>query len=206
MRRAALVIALTLAAGCGGGGEDERPRVEEPPLPPRGGTFVLVGDSLARPLAPLLGEVLPGWDTSAHARDGRPLAEGMDVLDDVVPPPDPADGRIVLALSLFSNNRPGEVDALEAAVRRTVRLARERDGCAVWATIAHPPFDGVPYGPVNERLRALERELAPRLILVPWQRAVTERPALLKGDGVHATTEGYRVRAELYADAARTCD
>jgi hypothetical protein len=48
-------------------------------------------------------------------------------------------------------------------------------------------------------------ELAGRLLLVPWADAVAARPAWIAGDGVHGTPEGYRGRAQMYADAARSC-
>jgi hypothetical protein len=161
---------------------------------PSGPTVVLVGDSLAKPLEPLL----PArWNLVANTQNGRTLEDGMALLDGEIPP----EGRVVLAISLFTNNDPGAVTALEAAVRRTVDVA----DCAVWATIVAPPNrQGVTYDAANDRLRALDRELE-RLVVVPWDRTIARRPELLRPDGVHGTDEGYRVRAALYADAVRRC-
>jgi hypothetical protein len=126
----------------------------------------------------------------------------MALLDGEVP----EEGRVVLAMSLFTNDNPAAVPALEGAVRRTVEIAAARNGCAVWATIVAPPNrEGVTYDAANRRLRVLERELRPDLLLVPWDRTIQRRPELLRPDGVHGTDEGYRVRASLYADAVRGC-
>jgi lysophospholipase L1-like esterase len=45
----------------------------------------------------------------------------------------------------------------------------------------------------------------PRLRIVPWAEQVSAQPSLLGGDGVHPTPAGYRVRAQLYASAAKSC-
>jgi hypothetical protein len=191
----------------------ERPPAEsEAPLPeaepaatpagPAPRALVMVGDSLAQGTEPFLPGLLDGWTVVQDARRGRPLAEGMRVLTGVPIP----DGPVVLAFSLFSNDDPGAVEALEQAVRRSVALAGE-DGCAIWATIFRPPLNGVSYRAANARLEALtfDPELAGRLLLVPWADAVAARPAWIAGDGVHGTPEGYRGRAQMYADAARSC-
>jgi hypothetical protein len=110
----------------------------------------------------------------------------------------------VLAFSLFTNDGPGNLGALEAAVRRSV--ARQgRTGCAVWATIVRPPLNGVSYAGANRLLASLAREHPGRLILADWARAVASHPEWLAGDGVHATPAGYAGRARLFADAARAC-
>ena len=114
--------------------------------------------------------------------------------------------RAVLAFSLFTNDPPQNLDALDAAVRTSVaRLGRR--GCAVWATIARPRVDGPGYRGVNARLRALARDpaLVGRLLVVPWAGAVRRHPEWLGRDRVHPTAEGSLARARMYADAARSC-
>lgn len=174
---AALAVVAALAA-CGGGDE-------------RRGSLVVVGDSLAVGTRELLPAELDGWDVRTDALEGRPLAAGMDVLSRTDVP-----SGAVLAFSLFTNDTPDRLPALETAVRRSAEL-----GCSVWATITHPVHD---HRAVNARLVALDRELD-RVVVVRWAEAVAGRLALLRDDGVHGTAEGYRVRARLYADAARSC-
>jgi hypothetical protein len=166
-----------------------------------GGTLVLVGDSLAVGVRSLLPAALPTWKMEVLARVGRPLAEGMSVLSglDLSHPGQPT----VLAISLFTNDDPSHVSALEAAVRRTIALVGSR-GCAIWATIARPPVNGVSYRAANALLARLATD-NPRLRLVPWAERVAATPQLLAGDGVHASPAGYQLRAQLYAQAAQAC-
>jgi hypothetical protein len=130
----------------------------------------------------------------------------MQVLAGLTLPPATNAGGVVLAFSLFTNDAPQNVDALEAAVRASIARAGPR-GCAVWATIARPPLGGVTYDGVNERLHALagDARLAQHLVLVPWAEAYAAHPEWQAGDGVHATGAGYAARATLYADAVRSC-
>jgi lysophospholipase L1-like esterase len=110
----------------------------------------------------------------------------------------------VLLVSLFTNDGPTATDQLAAAVRQTLADVGE-DGCAVWATIVRPPYNGVSYANANKTLHLLEAQYAPKLILVPWAETVAQEPGLIAGDGVHGTTEGYQVRAQLYAQAVQQC-
>lgn len=172
------------------------------PAPATGGpgSLIMIGDSLAQGTEPLLGGMLDGWQVTTNARRGRPLAEGMQILDATRIP----SGKVVLAFSLFTNDAPGNVGALESAVRKSVAKAGS-NGCAVWATIVRPPLGGVSYDAANARLAALGRQLDGRLAIVPWAAAVARNRSLVGPDGVHGTSTGYRTRAQLYANAAQSC-
>jgi len=163
-----------------------------------GGPVVMIGDSLAQGTEPLLGPLM-GTSVTTDARRGRPLAEGMGVLNRMSLPGGPK----ILAFSLFTNDSPSNVAALEAAVRTSVQRAG-KGGCAIWATIARPPVRGVSYAAANARLNQLGRELG-GLRVVPWAETVAGSPGLLGSDRVHGTAAGYRTRAELYAQAAGSC-
>ena len=184
----------------------ELPEVPPAPLPiPAGptnggvaGPVVMIGDSLAEGTEPLLGPLL-GTNVTTDARRGRPLAEGMAVLNRLSLP----DGPKTLAFSLFTNDSPSNVAALESAVRTSVARTG-KGGCAIWATIARPAVRGVSYAAANARLNALGAELG-RLRVVPWAETVAADPGLLGRDRVHGTATGYRKRAELYAQAAASC-
>jgi hypothetical protein len=162
------------------------------------GTLILIGDSLAVGIENLLPGLLPGWRVTSDALTSRPLDAGMAILARTSVP----DGA-VLAISLFTNDDPSRTGALEAAVRTTVRRAGA-GGCAVWATIARPPLNGRSYGAANALLHRLDAQYGRRLAVVPWAE-LASRSGWLAGDGVHATPEGYRQRARLYAEAARSC-
>lgn len=186
--------------GCGGDGrerEDARAATIAAP-PERGGEreVLVVGDSLAEGMASFVPGTLPGWRVRIDAEWGRPLGEGMRILAAEPAPP------AILAISLFTNNDPRDVAALEAAVRATAGRA---GGCAVWATIVAPPYEGVGHGAANELLRRLARDDALALELVDWARAVQRDPSLMSDDEVHASPAGYRARARMYARAIRAC-
>jgi hypothetical protein len=162
------------------------------------GTLILVGDSLAVGIEGLLPGLLRGWRVASDALKSRPLAAGMGILARTEVP-----RGAVIAISLFTNDDPTRLGALEAAVRASVRRAAPGGGCAVWATIARPPFNGRSYAAANALLHRLDAELG-RLVVVPWAERA-ERSGWLASDGVHATPAGYRARAGMYAEAAQSC-
>jgi hypothetical protein len=173
--------------------------------PPSAGPrrLVLVGDSLAVGVRALLPAALPGWKVEVLGRVGRPLAEGMSVLEGLGLAAEGQSARPVVAVSLFTNDDPTHTAALQAAVRTSLELAGAR-GCAIWATIAAPPVNGVSYRAANTALERLA-DADPRLVLVPWAEQTASDPSLLGSDGVHPTPAGYRLRARLYAEAAQAC-
>lgn len=160
--------------------------------------LLLVCDSLALGTKELLPTVLPGWSVTTNARIGRPLAEGMAILAAADVP-----RGAVLAISLFTNDEPTRTSSLAAAAAETLRRVGT-GGCAVWATIARPPLDGVSYAVANELLTRADDRYS-RLQVIPWADAVRAQPSLLEPDGVHPTAAGYRLRAELYTRAALAC-
>lgn len=162
------------------------------------GRMVMIGDSLAEGLASVLPGSLRGWKISVNAEVGRHLAEGMRILRQTTIP-----SGSVLAMSLYTNDDPWRTAELEAAVRETVARAGTT-GCAVWATIAAPPVDGLSYRKANSVLNALASRID-RLRIVPWAEAMAANPSMLGRDGVHPSPAGYSLRAQMYAQAARDC-
>jgi len=162
-----------------------------------GSDVAMVGDSLAVGTEPFLARKLDDLQVRTNARESRPLAEGLDVIRGLPNPPD------VLAVSLFTNDDPRHVEQLAAGVRTSLQHVAP-GGCVVWSTIARPPVRGVSYERANDRLRALAAEL-PGVVVVDWAGFVRQRPNLLQPDGVHATSAGYKARAELYAAGIRRC-
>ena len=160
--------------------------------------MVLVGDSLAEGVESPLTNALSGWTLSTNARVGRPLAEGMGIVRGMSERPP------VLAISLFTNDAPGAVDALRSAVRETI-TRQSGHGCVVWATIVRPAVGGVTYARANQALAGLAAENPSVMKLVPWAQQVAAHPEWLGSDGVHATPAGYSARAQMYAEAARSC-
>ena len=159
---------------------------------------LVIGDSLAIGMEPALRAALPGWRVRVDARIGRPLAEGMRILAAM------RDAPAIVAISLFTNDDPKSTATLEQAVRATTSRS---GGCAVWATIVRPPYNGVSYAAANEVFErlAFDPQVGPRLQVVDWRAAAAQSPALLAGDRVHGSPSGYRLRGQLYADAIKAC-
>lgn len=159
----------------------------------------LIGDSLAQGIQPLMSRELAGRPLHIDAMRSRPMAAGMRIAQGV------PKGSI-LAISLFTNDDPRSVAALDAAVRQSAAIVGP-SGCVVWATIVRPPYAGVSYAAANARLQQLAdtRGLGAPMRIVPWAAAVASDPSLVGGDGVHGTPAGYATRAALYAQAIKSC-
>jgi len=179
-------------------GDDTPAAPTTPASPPAGSgavsSLLLIGDSLGVGIRPYLAGLLPGWSVASDVRDGRTLADGMARWR-----AERGTAR-VSAFSLFTNDAPTALGALEAAVRESAQA-----GCAIWATIARPPQGGTSYVRANQLLERLADELPGRVVVVPWARTVAANPGYLRDDRVHATPAGYQERARLYARAAQSC-
>jgi hypothetical protein len=175
-----------------------------PLVPSRSGRskLLLIGDSLTARIVGLLPRRLPGWRIGINGVGGRPLAEGMAILAQTKLP---ADGSIVLALGLFSNDDPRRVAQLEVAVRTSLERVGPR-GCVIWATIWRPPFLGVTYERANRTLRGMAARDR-RMRLVRWAERLRGRPELLDASGIHPRvgSGGWTLRARMFAAAALRC-
>ena len=167
-----------------------------PPEADRPSLF-LVGDSLGVGMARDLQADLPGWTVSVDVHNGLVSGLGMPLWRAQQTP------YTVSAFSLFTNDDPANLAGLEQVVRESVE--RVFSQCAIWATIRAPPRNGVNFDAANALLHRLAREYPGRLFVVPWAETVTEHSELDFGDYVHATDEGYAVRARMFAEAARKC-
>src|SRR5262249_14405992 len=109
----------------------------------------------------------------------------------------------VLVVSLGTNDVPSATASFEAEVNRVLDAAGP-SRCVVWANIARPPYAGVSYSGFNHILSRLSYS-RPNLIVVDWAGITRSQPGLLGSDGVHATSEGYGVRAQAIASAIAGC-
>jgi hypothetical protein len=159
------------------------------------GAATLVGDSLNVGVEPYLGEELPGWRIDAHDRVGRPTQEGIDVLRSLGGGLAP-----VVVVSLGTNDADGSEPAFRRMVSQAVAIVGPRR-CLVWATVVR---DGAARTGFNRVLEDARSE-HPNVRLVDWAALVGDDRALLAGDLVHGTPEGYARRAEATATAIRDC-
>lgn len=151
--------------------------------------ILVVGDSLEVGTGPYLEERL-GERVEVFARRGRPSTEGLQVLRKRL-----RKRHGVVVFDLGSNDRDPWI--LRRNMREARRLVRPRR-CMVVATINPDRRE-----PLNEVIRRIAER--PNVVLFDWQRLTKRRPELLTEDGVHATPEGYGVRARQLIRAIRRC-
>lgn len=175
-------------------------RLTAAPRAPGRQELALIGDSLGQGVAPHLPGLLPDWRVTVDAARSRFLLEGIAIRETMRKP---ARRPVVLAFSLFTNDDPSRAAELAYWARQSL-AGLPRGSCVIWSTIVRPRVGGVSYAQANRLLEQAARE-EPRLLVVPWARAVRDHPRWLRRDGVHATEEGYRARAEMYAALAETC-
>jgi hypothetical protein len=102
---------------------------------------------------------------------------------------------------LGTNDDPAAPETLAADLAAARQLAGDR--CLVVATLNRPPLNGVPVNGLNRAVTSFASG-DPNVQLVDWRAAVADDPGLLT-DGVHATGEGYALRASLFAEAIASC-
>jgi hypothetical protein len=161
------------------------------------GHLLVVGDSLAVGTEAPLAQLLPGWRIKTSAFTGRETADGVAQIVGMTNLP----GTIVV--SLGTNDNPSETERFAGEVSEVMDAAGP-SRCVVWPNIARPPYAGVSYSGYNHVLSNLSLS-RPNLLVVDWARISKSQPGLLGSDGVHATTQGYAVRAQAVASALASC-
>lgn len=180
----ALCIALTGCVASAAGPAQPRPTC----------TVGVVGDSLTIGVVPHLEPALTRRDCSLawwDARSGRPTAEGVQALAAKARAGQLPD---VLVVGLGTNDQHRMAD-FGGHVDEVMRLAGHRQ--VIWIDLA--------YEPVRERLNSVLAQKAawyPNLRTLEWDRHYWSHPEWQAADRIHATTAGYRGRAELMAGAA----
>jgi hypothetical protein len=159
------------------------------------GTATLVGDSLNVGIEPYLGDELPGWRIDAHDRVGRATEEGIDELRSLGSGLAP-----VVVVSLGTNDADGSESVFRKLVSQAVAIVGPRR-CLVWATVVRDGTARTGFNQVLEDTRSAHRNVR----LVEWAALVGDDRALLAGDLVHGTPQGYARRAEETARAIRGC-
>ena len=161
------------------------------------GKLLVVGDSLAQATEGPLAGLLPGWHIATSASQGRHTGDGVADIASRSSLPG------VIFVSLGTNDNPSETDTFASYVEQVLDAAGP-SRCVVWANIARPPYGGVSYSGYNQVLNRLSYA-RPNLTVVDWAGITRSQPGLLGSDGVHATSEGYAVRAQAMASAISTC-
>jgi hypothetical protein len=202
-----LLILLAVYGAFAGTAEPSRapqakvqPEREAPPktaAAPTPGHLLVVGDSLAEATEAPLAQLLPGWQIETSAFTGRHTDDGVAEIASRPSLPD------VIFVSLGTNDHPSATASFAGEVERVLDTAGP-SRCVVWANIARPPYADVSYAGYNKVLERLSFS-RPNLIVVDWAGITRTQAGLLGSDGVHATSEGYAVRAQAIASAIASC-
>jgi hypothetical protein len=161
------------------------------------GRLLVVGDSLAVGAEAPLSGLLPGWRIQTSAFRGRHTDDGVAEIVGRSSLPD------VIVVSLGTNDDPSATSTFQGQVEAVLDAAGP-GGCVVWANIVRPPYAGVSYAGYNRVLERLSFS-RPNLIVVDWAGITRSQPGLMASDGVHATPQGYEVRAQAIASAIASC-
>jgi hypothetical protein len=159
-------------------------------------SVLYVGDSLGVGTSPYLRQQLDGVAISVDAEIGRPSAAGVDVLRSEIGPEHDA-----VVFDLGTNDDPAAPQVLADDLAAARAIAGDR--CLVIATLNRPPLNGVSVNGLNRAVTSFASG-DPNVQLVDWRAAVADDPGMLT-DGVHATGEGYSLRANLFAEAISSC-
>jgi hypothetical protein len=154
-----------------------------------------VGDSLGVGTTPYLRGLLPGTPIRADNRVGRPTPEALGVLAKLIRPSD-----TVIVFDSGTNDSPAATAAYAARLRQVRQIAGKR--CVVLATINRPKVGGVGPAGLNKVIAGLAYA-DPDLQVADWASVVNRR--ILGPDGVHATGQGYALRAQLVGQAIQEC-
>ena len=159
------------------------------------GPVLVVGDSLEVGTEPYLRRELAGVDLTVDAEKSRPSEVGVDVLRGAI-----QTEHEVVVFDLGTNDDPSSPERLAASLDAARQIAGDR--CMVVATINRPSLNGVSSDGLNGVIARFASSTGAQV--ADW-RAAAGGPGLLQPDGVHATAEGYALRARLVADAVEAC-
>jgi hypothetical protein len=107
----------------------------------------------------------------------------------------------VIVFPLGTNDHPSNAGGLAANLAAVRELAGDR--CVVVATLSRPPVGGVSVAGLNRVVEGFAEQTGAQV--ADWRTVVASIPSLLVRDRVHATGEGYGVRATLIAEAVQGC-
>jgi hypothetical protein len=168
------------------------------PLPASAaGGVLVVGDSLEVGTSPYLRGLLRGIPLTVDAQTSRPSSTGVAILRSRL-----QSGDQVVVFDLGTNDDPAQPQALAADLAAVRSIVGGR--CVVVATLNRPPYNGVSIDGLNGAVRDFAVG-SPPTQLVDWRAAVLANPGLLGSDGVHASSAGYAMRAQLVAQGILNC-
>ena len=156
--------------------------------------MLVIGDSLEVGSGPYLRRALAGSAVEVDATRSRTSAQGLSVLAEKLRP-----DHEVIVFPLGTN------DLSASTLGSNLAAAQELAGgrCMVVATVTRPGRRGSPLGELNAIVEAFASQAGAQVM--DWRSAALSTPGALGRDGVHATGQGYALRASLLAEAVQGC-
>ena len=158
------------------------------------GPVLVVGDSLEVGSGPYLRETLAGAAVEVDAERSRTSTAGVRVLGATLR----ADHDVIV-FPLGTNDL--SASTLGANLAAAHGLAGGR--CMVVATIARPNQGGSSTAKLNAVVEAFAAQSGAQVM--DWRSAALSTPGVLGRDRIHATGQGYALRASLLAEAVQGC-
>jgi lysophospholipase L1-like esterase len=158
------------------------------------GPVLVIGDSLELGSGPHLRQALAGTPVEIDAQRSRSSAAGLRVLESKLR----ADHRVVV-FALGTNDL--SASTLGANLAAAQELAGGR--CMVVTTISRPNQRGSSTAELNRAVQAFASQSGAQVM--DWRSAALSTPGTLGRDRVHATGQGYALRASLLAEAVQAC-
>jgi len=159
----------------------------KPVSAPTGDQITAIGDSLMVGATPHLEELLPG--ISIDGRVGRPLPEGMSILDELA-----AQGAVrdFVVLGLATN--------AGVVVEQFDEIVSEIGSDRVLVLVnAWGDRSWIPGG--NEQVAAAAAKYPGQIVIADWYSLIAEHPEYIGPDGIHANEAGKVAYAQLVTDA-----
>ena len=156
--------------------------------------MLVIGDSLEVGSGPHLRAALAGTPVEIDAERSRSSTAGLRVLESKL-----RDDHEVVVFALGTNDL--SASTLGSNLAAAQRLAGER--CMVVATIARPNQRGSSTAELNRAVEAFASQSGAQVM--DWRSAALSTPGALGRDRIHATGQGYALRASLLAEAVQAC-
>jgi len=165
----------------------EAPVVLEPIT---GDQITAIGDSLMVGATPFMEELLPG--ITIDGRVGRPMPEGMAILDDLLAQ-DAVGDYVVLGLATNAGVTMAQFDEIinKIGPDRTLIVVNAW-GDRSW----------IPGG--NDEIALADQAYGSQLIVADWYNLILENQDFIGPDGIHANEVGKQAYANLVMDALDT--
>lgn len=154
------------------------------------GTVAVLGDSLTVGASPGFSAFLTDVNLRLDARVGRPTLEGVQAAASTKAP-----AADIVVVALGSNDACAlaecrrRVDAVMGAIGPKPRV--------VWM----PPASFRPgMAAMQAAISAAAKQSKGRMSVLDWQPYLDDHPEVKSSDGIHLTSDGYRLRAQVSAD------